>query len=113
MIDIKDLKELAKRKEKENYRFRKYLKIHADEIELDKQFKRLHDKYFKIYDCKKCRNCCKEIGISMDEEELDNICKYLKTNKDEYIRDNLNEHYGEYQCLPCCIRNIRRIKKRI
>ena len=50
MIDIIDLEELSKEKENENYRFRKYLKIHADEEELDRQFKRLHQKYFKIYD---------------------------------------------------------------
>ena len=30
MIDIKDLESLANRKEKENFRFRNYLKNHAD-----------------------------------------------------------------------------------
>ena len=96
MIDIKDLKVLANRKEEENYRFRKYLKNHADDIELDKQFKRLHEKYFKIYDCKKCRNCCKEIGISIEEYELDNICNYLKVDKEKYVKENLINNYGEY-----------------
>ena len=96
MIDIKDLAILANRKEKENLRFRSYLKTHADEKELDEKFKKLHDKYFKIYDCNKCRNCCKEIGISMDEYELDNICKYLKIDKNKFVKENLNEHYEEY-----------------
>lgn len=96
MIDIIDLEELSKEKENENYRFRKYLKIHADEEELDRQFKRLHQKYFKIYDCSKCRNCCKKIGISMDEDELNNICNYLKIDKEKFIKDNLIENYGEY-----------------
>lgn len=31
MIDIIDLEELSKEKENENYRFRKYLKVNADE----------------------------------------------------------------------------------
>ena len=96
MIDIKDLKHLANQKENENYRFRHFLKIYADEEELDKQFKELHNKYFKIYDCKKCRNCCKEIGISMDENELNKICKYIKLDKNKYIQENLNKKYGEY-----------------
>ncbi len=96
MIDVKDLKVLANRKEDENYRIRNYLKINADDIELDKQFKRLHEKYFKIYDCKKCRNCCKEIGTSMDEQEVANICNYLKIDKEKFISDNLKEKYGEY-----------------
>ena len=96
MVDVKNLKELAGTKENENYRFRSYLKIDADEKKLDKQFKKLHEKYFKTYDCKKCRNCCKEIGISMNENEFDKICNYLNLDKEKYIRDNLTEHYGEY-----------------
>lgn len=91
-----DLVIQANRKEEENYRFRNYLKNHASEEELDKQFKRLHEKYFKIYDCKKCRNCCKKIGISMNENELDNICSYLNINREKFIKENLDENYGEY-----------------
>lgn len=96
MIDINDLVILANRKEEENYRFRNYLKNYANEEELDKQFKRLHEKYFKIYDCKKCRNCCKKIGISMNEKELNNVCNYLNINKEKFIKENLDENYGEY-----------------
>lgn len=95
MIDINDLKKLANKKENENYKFRTYLKVHADEELLDEQFKRLHEKYFKIYDCKKCRNCCKEIGISMNENELNKICSYLKINKDNFIKEDLVDRYGE------------------
>ena len=116
MIDIKELKQLANKKEDENYRFRRYLKNHADEEELDRQFKKLHEKYFKIYDCRKCRNCCKEIGISMSEEELDKICNYLKLDKEKYIEKNLINNYGEYsfkdtkckfldECNNCQIEN--------
>ncbi len=96
MIDIKDLKELARKKEKENFRFRTYLKNNVDEEALDEQFKRLHAKYFKIYDCKKCRNCCKTLGINMDDTELENICNYLKIDKDKFINDDLVNEYGEY-----------------
>ena len=96
MIDIEELKVLANKKEKENYRFRKYLKTHADEEMLDKQFKNLHEKYFKIYDCQKCRNCCKELDISIDEYELDNICNYLEMDKDKFAKENLIQNYGKY-----------------
>ena len=74
LIRIDDLERLAFEKENENYRFRSFLKNHADVEELDRQFKRLHEKYFRIYDCSKCRNCCKKLGISMNEDELDKIC---------------------------------------
>lgn len=101
MINIEELKVLANKKEEENYRFRKYLKTHADEEMLDKQFKNLHKKYFKIYDCKKCRNCCKELGISIDEYELENICNYLGMDKDKFVKDNLIQNYGEYSFKDC------------
>ena len=96
MIDTEDLVVLANMKEEENLRFRTFLKIHADEKKLDKQFLRLHEKYFKVYDCSKCRNCCKKIGISMTGDELDKICKYLKLDKEKFIKEHLNEEYGEY-----------------
>lgn len=101
MISINDLEFLARKKEKENLRFRNYLKNHADEIELDKQFKRLHEKYFKIYDCKKCRNCCKKLGISMDNNELDNICEYLNIDEEKFISDELVNNYGKYSFKGC------------
>ena len=47
-VQIDELERLASVKESENYRFRTYLKIHAQEEELDRQFWRLHEKYFKI-----------------------------------------------------------------
>lgn len=96
LIKIEDLEKLFLGKEDENYRFRRFLKNHADEEELDKQFKRLHEKYFKLYDCSKCRNCCKKLGISMNESELNKICEHLHLDKKKFIEDHLNEKYGNY-----------------
>ena len=59
MIVPRKVKFEAKKKENENLEFRTFLKCHADETELDKQFKRLHDELFSNYDCSRCRNCCK------------------------------------------------------
>lgn len=95
MIELKDLERLAREKEEENYRFRTYLKTHADEKKLDKEFKMLHEKYFKIYDCSKCRNCCKTIGVSMQEDELLKICKFYNLDIDE-VKNMLVEKYGKY-----------------
>jgi hypothetical protein len=55
----------AKRLEDENYRFRSYLKSHAEEEELDERFFRLHKELFAEYDCSKCRNCSKSIKLSL------------------------------------------------
>ena len=61
---MNELKEINEEKLAENYKFRTFLKIHADEKQLDQDFKRLHEKYIKKIDCSKCRNCCKKLGIS-------------------------------------------------
>ena len=41
----------AKKKEKENLRFRSFLKCNADEEELDQQFLQLHKELFENFDC--------------------------------------------------------------
>ena len=51
MIKIENLESLAKEKLEENIKFRAYLKNHADQEELDAQFKQLHEKHFAMYDC--------------------------------------------------------------
>ena len=71
MIEVKDIKRFGNLKEEENLRFRQFLKMNADPDKLDRQFKELHNKYFKIYDCSKCRNCCRELGTVITEDELD------------------------------------------
>ena len=64
-------------KEDENFKFRSFLKGHADEEELDKQFLRLHKELFADYDCSKCRNCCKMYKGSIHEEDLEKDAEYL------------------------------------
>jgi len=95
MIDLNDIERLGKLKEKENYRFRLFLKENDDEDELDKQFKELHERYFKIYNCTKCRNCCKKIGTIIKEDELTKICGELKLDE-KFVSDNFMEKCGEY-----------------
>ena len=103
MINIDKLAIMANRKEDENLRFRSYLKGHTDPDILDRQFKELHEKYFKIYNCKDCRNCCKKLNTLMTEEELDNICKYLNLDKEKLINEELKVTDGRYtfKCDRC------------
>ena len=94
MIAINELEKLAKSKHDESVRFRTYLKTHANEEELDKDFKKLHDKYFKIYDCSKCRNCCKELGVSIGYDEIDKLHlskEQLSNLKDKYMQIKNNK----------------------
>ena len=75
----------AKKKEDENYKFRSYLKGHADEEELDKQFLRLHRELFADYDCSKCRNCCKMYKGSIPKEDVEKDAKYLGITIEQFI----------------------------
>lgn len=75
----------AKKRENENFRFRTYLKSHADEKELDAQFLRLHNELFADYDCSKCRNCCKMYKGSIPEEDVKKDAEYLEITTEQFV----------------------------
>lgn len=85
MISPDKVFEIAKKKEKQNYKFRTYLKNHADENELDNQFLTLHNEMFPNYDCSKCRNCCKMYSAEIPESDLKSDAEYLELTTDEFI----------------------------
>ena len=85
MIHPDKVKEEAKKKADENYKFRSYLKGHADEKELDRQFLRLHKELFADYDCSKCRNCCKMYKGSIPEEDVERDAEYLGISPEQFI----------------------------
>lgn len=85
MISPDKVFEIAKKKEKQNYKFRTYLKNHAGENELDNQFLTLHNEMFPNYDCSKCRNCCKMYSAEIPESDLKSDAEYLELTTDEFI----------------------------
>ena len=95
MIHPDKVKEAAKKKAEENYKFRSYLKGHADEEELDRQFLRLHEELFTGYDCSKCRNCCKMYKGSIPEEDVERDAEYLGITPEQFIDFFLEK--GEYE----------------
>ena len=105
MIKIENLETLAKEKLDENFKFRTYLKNHADPQELDVQFKQLHEKYFAMYDCSKCRNCCIKLKGTIPENDLKRDAEYLKVTinefKDKYLDDKPSNHEYDTKNCPC------------
>ena len=85
MIHPKKLKREAKKKEEENFKFRSFLKIHADEEELDKQFLRLHEELFSNYDCSRCRNCCKMYKGNIPKEDIEKDAEYLGITAQQFV----------------------------
>ena len=105
MLLPRKVKFQAKRKENENIAFRSFLKMNAEDDELDARFLRLHQELFASYDCSKCRNCCKEFYGVIPEADMDADAKYLGVSveqfKEIFLKSNASE--GGYQTLhkPC------------
>ena len=105
MMHPDKLREEAKKKADENYKFRSYLKGYADEKELDRQFLRLHKELFADYDCSKCRNCCKMYKGSIPEEDVERDAEYLGITPEQFIDFFLEKHIptqiSRRDCLVC------------
>lgn len=103
MIIIDNLEHLAEEKLDKNLKFRTFLKNHADPEELDAMFKQLHEKYFAIYDCSKCRNCCIKLKGTILEEDLKRDAKYLGITVREFKNKYLDNEScnGEYETKNC------------
>jgi hypothetical protein len=94
MIRPNKVKFQARKKQDENYKFRTYLKIHADPDELDQQFIRLHKELFAEYDCSRCRNCCKMYSGSIPEADINQDAEYLGLTTNQFITQFLDK--GSY-----------------
>lgn len=81
----------AKKKEKENLKFRTFLKNRASEKELDAQFLRLHNELFADYDCNSCRNCCKLYHGSIPARDIEKDAAYLQMTKEQFVEMFLKE----------------------
>lgn len=105
MVEPNQVRAEAKKKEDENYKFRTYLKCHAKEKELDRQFLRLHRELFADYDCSKCRNCCTMYRGSIPAEDIGRDAQCLGMTEEQFIAAYLEEgeHGINYQTRhkPC------------
>lgn len=81
----------AKKAEKQNYRFRSWLKGNVNPEDLDKQFLRLHEEFFSGYDCSRCRNCCKQYPGGISEEDLEKDASLLHMSVEEFKEKYLVE----------------------
>ena len=105
MVSPDEIAYAAKRKENKNYKFRVFLKNHANEQELDAQFLRLHNELFTDYDCSKCRNCCKLFHTEISVTDIEKSAEHLHLNTDEFIDTYLKQdEHGLYYITkhkPC------------
>lgn len=103
MIEPTKIHTVAAKLEKENQRFRRFLKTHADADELDRQFLALHNELFAKYDCCKCRNCCKAYNTTLQDDEIGAIAASLNLTVQDFRERYLDAGIGVHELeAPCC-----------
>ena len=91
MLSPRKLHFYAKKNEGANFRFRTWLKGHADPDELDQKFYRLHQELFATYDCSRCRNCCKQYPGFIPEREVARDADALHISAEEFRKRYLQD----------------------
>jgi Fe-S-cluster containining protein len=104
MIEPSQIIASAKQYERENLRFRTFLKGRADSDELDAQFLALHNELFAGYDCCQCANCCKRYNVIMEKSEIAPISALLGISPEECAnKASARTKEGGYEIkAPCC-----------
>jgi Fe-S-cluster containining protein len=104
MLNPLEVKIRANKLENANYKFRTFLKNHADPDELDKQFLELHNGLFTDYNCADCRNCCKDYAAVISEDELEPVISFLQLTREEFLNKYVKEARDdsfELSDVPC------------
>lgn len=108
MIPPRKVSRIAKTKEIENINFRTFLKINAEEKDLDERFLRLHNELFATYDCSRCRNCCKMFHGIIPAKDIEKDAEKLGLTTDQFkdvflqpktAEDEPNKYHTKH--MPC------------
>lgn len=103
MYKPEEIRIVSKDFEESNVKFRRWLKNHADAVDLDHKLKELHKTIFRGYDCNSCRNCCKIFGATFTDKDIEHAAEHLHMTKVEFLKEHLELSQGEYisKSLPC------------
>ncbi len=93
------IRELAQRKEDENWKFREFLKMRCD-LEPDQIDQLVFETTRRVWagiDCTACANCCREVRPSFSEAEVDRLARRLGIERQQFIDTYLEraEAHGE------------------
>lgn len=100
------IKELAKKKEDENWKFRAFLKsCDISPEKMDSIVHRLYQQISSEIDCKLCANCCKEMQPVLDLEDIERLSEGSGITIDQFkkqylVKDKESEGYI-FNKKPC------------
>lgn len=77
--DPAQLKQKAKAKEEENFRFRRFLKCHRDLSgeEVDQLVAEISARVWRRIDCTTCGNCCRSMAPTFSPDDVDRLARHL------------------------------------
>ena len=108
ITDLNKIKELAEKREDENWDFRCFLKgYHIDMEELDEIVHDFYEQVVKEIDCRECGNCCSEISPAFEDGDIERMAKGLGISPSEFESQYLVEDDDEFSddlifnTLPC------------
>jgi len=81
--DLRKIKNIARKKEDQNWEFRTFLKGYSTE-DLDLIVHSINDRVLSQIDCKNCGNCCREIYPSFDLQDLQKIAQAMQLSQDQF-----------------------------
>ena len=83
ITDLVEIRSLAKGREAENLRLRRYLRSHHHDEE---HFRILAAEVEAQIDCTQCANCCRQTVVEVSGVELARIAEYLRIERADVIR---------------------------
>ena len=84
--DLVQIRALAKEKEDENWRFRRFIKSNdLDPNEMDQQVFETTRRVWAGIDCTACANCCREVRPTFGEEDVKRLAGRLGVSRQHFI----------------------------
>ena len=94
--DLVQIRQRAKEKEDENWKFRAFLKGECDleAQEIDRRVFAITRRVWAGIDCTSCPNCCREVQPTFSEEEVDRLARRLGMERGQFIQKYLERAEG-------------------
>jgi len=87
--NLKRIKNIATKKENENWKFRSFIKAHASTDKLDALTHKLNKEVSLKIDCTTCANCCKTIQPTFTQADIIKIANHFNVTPSQFIEQYL------------------------
>ena len=87
ITDLKEIARLSERNRDRNMEFRTFLKGSsrwADNEELDFLVREILAEVTAAIDCTTCGNCCREMGVAVEAEEIERLARHMGVSAEEF-----------------------------